>query len=400
MKYAIYSFCFTLILGQTIRLPAGILPTDFVVVAIIARWFIRHFINRTWPTLPKIQTILIILLITWGGISLLFNLHTLPRNEFFGPLSYLLRISAYLFLLFPFTDWFKSSPKSYLVTWEKSLFFTTSVIIFLGFLQLIFIPDFSFMAEYGWDPHMGRLLSTWFDPNFLAGYLSIVSPIFISRIGEDYRQKTWTKATTATVFLVLALAVSVVLTLSRSGLLAYLIGLLVGVLIYAPLAIIGLAICLVTALTINERFRERVLGIFQIDVTASLRLESWIQTIHDIEKTPWIGVGYNTLRYQNILPETLNSGSGRDSSLLTIWLTTGFVGLILVITIIFERVITFINLAKSNQPLMRRWGVAGLCALAALLIHSMFVNSMTYVHILGILIMYLGIQHDSQTSHT
>lgn len=400
MKYGIYLLSFTLILGQTIRFPAGILPTDLVVVAIVAGWLARHFLNRTLPTLPKVQTILILMLIIWGGVTLLFNLHTLPRNEFFGPLSYLLRITAYLFLLFPFADWFKTSPKSYVETWEKALFITTSALVLLGFLQLIFIPDFSFMAQYGWDPHMGRLLSTWYDPNFLAGYLSLVSPIFVSRVFEDYRQNTWTKTTTATLGLVGAVAVAVVLTLSRSGLLAYLVGLLGGVLIYAPLAIIGLAVALAATLTTNERFRERVLGIFQVDVTASLRIKSWIQTMQDIENSPWIGVGYNTLRYQNILPETLNSGSGRDSSLLTIWLTTGFIGLLFVLAIICERVITFIQLCKSADPTLRRWGVAGLSALGALLIHSMFVNSMTYVHILGILIMYLGIQHDSKTSHT
>lgn len=400
MKYGIYLFCFTLILGQTLRLQAGVLPTDLVVLGIFIIWALKHLLQWTMPKLPKIQTILIFLLIVWGIISLLFNLHTLPRNELFGPFSYLLRIAAYLFLLFPFADWFQSSPRKYLLTWEKALFGTTASLIILGFLQLIFIPDFSFMAQYGWDPHIRRLLSTWYDPNFFAGYLSLVSPIFVSRAFEDFRQKTWSKATSAYLILSICIALAVVFTLSRSGLLAYLIGLLGSVLIYAPLAIIGLGIALAGALTGNERFRERVLGIFQVDVTASLRIQSWIQTIQEIEKSPWIGVGFNTLRYQNILPETLNSGSGRDSSLLTIWLTTGFVGLLLVTSIIFERVITFIRFAQSTDPLMRRWGIAGLCALAALLLHSMFVNSMTYVHILGILIMYSAIQYDCKTSRS
>mgnify|MGYP000276349453 CR=1 FL=1 len=400
MKFWIYALVISLVFGQTVRLPGGVLPTDIIALGAVGYWVFEHLRVRTWPQLPKVQTLIIGALITWGGISLTFNLHTLPRHELFGPLSYLLRIATYLVLVFPLSEWFSKNPRKYLSVWEVSLMWSTLVLIILGFLQLIFIPDFSFMAQYGWDPHMGRLLSTWYDPNFFAGYLSVVTPLFLARVFEDRRQKNWNKTSGYALGVTVLSSIAVILTLSRSGLLAFMTGMLGVTLVYAPLTIIGIVIVLSGTLAVNQRFRERVMGIFQIDVTASLRIQSWVQTIQDIEKAPWIGVGYNTLRYQNILPENLNSGSGRDSSLLTIWLTTGIIGLILVIAMIIERVITFLLLAKSKDPIFRRWGISGLSALAALLVHSMFVNSMTYIHILVILIMYLSINHDSKASHT
>lgn len=400
MRAWISLFCVTLVIGQTLRLPGGVLATDLVVIMLLVNWVVHLIRSKTCPKYPVIQTGLLLLLMLWGSISMLFNLHTLPRNEFVGPAAYLVRTISYLALYFPLTDWYQKRPQKYFQIWEKSLYLTTLSLILLGYIQLIFIPDFSFMAQYGWDPHQGRLLSTWYDPNFLAGYLSLVSPIFISHVLEDYRQKTVSLQTALNGFLGIMIFIAMILTLSRSGLLAYMTSTMIVVLIYSPWGLVTLGNVLSAILLINERFRQRVLGIFQIDVTASLRIESWMKTINDIEQSPWIGVGYNTLRYQNLMTDTLNSGSGRDSSLLTIWLTTGIVGLMLVIFLIVDRIRTFLLMAQSSHPRFRQWGVSGIASLSALLVHSMFVNSMTYVHILSILMIYLSIQYDKTTSNS
>ena len=49
-----------------------------------------------------------------------------------------------------------------------------------GFIQLIIFPDFSVLDPvFGWDPHKNRLVSTFFDPNFTGGYLTLIFALSI-----------------------------------------------------------------------------------------------------------------------------------------------------------------------------------------------------------------------------
>src|SRR5258708_2952386 len=47
------------------------------------------------------------------------------------------------------------------------------IFLFLGFVQLIFFPDLETLKFFGFDPHQGRLTSTFLDPNFTGAFLNI-----------------------------------------------------------------------------------------------------------------------------------------------------------------------------------------------------------------------------------
>jgi len=48
--------------------------------------------------------------------------------------------------------------------------------------SLKFFPSFKDlrMNELGWDPHEGRLLSTWFDPNYVGIYFGVGATLALS----------------------------------------------------------------------------------------------------------------------------------------------------------------------------------------------------------------------------
>jgi hypothetical protein len=55
--------------------------------------------------------------------------------------------------------------------------FFYAVLLLFGWLQYFFIPDTRWLAVLGWDDHLGRMIGTQFDPNFL-GLLLIFASIW------------------------------------------------------------------------------------------------------------------------------------------------------------------------------------------------------------------------------
>jgi O-antigen ligase len=180
---------------------------------------------------------------------------------------------------------------------------------------------------------------------------------------------------------------ALMLTYSRSALLAFLIGVTIVTILISRQTFILVMIILSLIVISNPRLQNRIQGAIQVDVTASLRIQSWLETLDDIDKNPIWGIGYNTIKYQTIVPSELNSASGRDSSLLTLWLTGGIIGLGLFILIIINSLLrSWQKVSKSG--LERVWGVAIIASWALILVHSMFVNSIFFPHIL-IFILFL-----------
>ena len=85
-------------------------------------------------------------------------------------------------LLLPLIDYRSQNPERVDNQVWYMVFVSSVILSILGFVQLILFPDFSFMSQYGWDPHQGRLLSTWYDPNFLGGFLGLSGVVILSRV--------------------------------------------------------------------------------------------------------------------------------------------------------------------------------------------------------------------------
>lgn len=407
--WGIYLLLASLVAGQLIRLPlpvgeGGILLSDILTGLVLVAWIVKKLVLKEKFGRP----FLFFPILGFAGvalISLAINSINLTFDEILSSSFYLIRWIEYAGIYFVINDLASGSPvllpRKKVV---KGLLFTGLAVIVLGFLQLRFFSDFSPMVKYGWDPHQGRLLSTWFDPNFVGGFIVILLILLISIVSfypkknsENKLQKTdfnvW-----LLIILSLVFFLSLILTYSRSAYLAFLAGFLVIILTPPLLAnggkgrlvnllITGFVtlIVLVSLVTIFPRAQERIQGARDLDVTAKARLESWKKTWSAIGDNYIIGIGYNTMRYtQSISISKIHSASGSDSSLLTIWLTTGIIGLFFYLWIYLKLIKKsfLVFWQKNNSPLRRAIGLGILGIIFAILLNAMFVNSLLYPHIM------------------
>jgi len=381
----------SVITGQITRIGDFGVLTDLLIPIYLGFWW---FTRDKKKSLPYSSTILLVgvwLIYLLG--NLLININFIPAvGGEIGAILYWVRLAAYMALLLPLIDYRSQNVERADNQLWYMVFISAVILSILGFVQLILFPDFSFMAQYGWDPHQGRLLSTWYDPNFLGGFLGLATVIILSRVLVFLREnKLWNNKNIILLsswIIGLAIVVgALMLTYSRSALLAFLIGVTIVTILISRRTFILVLIILSLIVISNPRLQTRIQGAIQVDVTASLRIQSWLDTLDDIERNPIWGIGYNTIKYQTVLPSELNSASGRDSSLLTLWLTGGIIGLALFGLIIVNSLIrAWQKVSKSG--LERVWGVAIIAGLTLILVHSMFVNSIFFPHIL-IFILFL-----------
>jgi putative inorganic carbon (hco3(-)) transporter len=252
-----------------------------------------------------------------------------------------------------------------------------------GFIQIKIMPDFTSMENLGWDPHRGRLLSTWFDPNFVGGFLAFMVPLVLgeSLDRKKYRWLLWGLAG--------LLSLALLLTLSRSAYLAFLLALLLFGLLRSIKALLlgGVLLILVTATVtpVQERSMSLVDSAESVftetytlpDASARLRFSSWEEAWELFTEAPFTGQGYNRYKYAAIELGTLDdpnihSASGSDSSLLNILATTGILGFMSFLAVYL--LLGFQAFKNRHQG----FALGFFCALTGLFIHSIFFNSLLF----------------------
>ena len=325
------------------------------------------------------------------ALSLVWALVILPRGEVISGSLYFFRFLAYQMIFFLAQTSIKNIKQT------KQIFFIVlgsgAILSILGFIQLIIFPDFSSMTPAGWDPHIGRLLSTWFDPNLLGGLFAFSALLIIAQMLLE-KIKTWHIASLS------IFVAALLLTFSRSSLVAFIFGFFVIIILTIKRSwwMLGLGIgILIIAFLASPRIQERVEGILTIDVTAQKRVESWSNIITLSRGNPLFGTGFNTLRYVQfeeglITNSEEHSAGGSDSSFLTILATTGIFGLLAFLWLWFSSLFVswklFIN-KENNFNSALGLGIIG--GMASLFVHSQFVNSLLYPHMLVIVWMLLGV---------
>ena len=174
---------------------------------------------------------------------------------------------------------------------------------------------------------------------------------------------------------------------------------------YSPKAREGVVVALVSSLVLCLllgalgflALGDRALGLFTLDATAQLRLNALKEVWHLAEEHSLLGVGVGA--YQFAARETgligdfaIHSRAGADNSWLTLWITTGLPGVVL-FALIWSTI--------ARQLLARRSlgeGWAALLSLLALFIHSQFINSFLYSHILITLAVIIALSWRSTPS--
>ena len=383
-----------IIAGQIVRIPIDggtIVVSDLILFAVIFAWTFKKIVKREALFIPNPINLPLIILDVIMALSLVWALVFLPRGEVISGSLYFFRFLAYQMIFFFIQTSIKDIKQ---IKQIFSLVIGAGVVLsILGFVQLIIFPDFSSMVPEGWDPHIGRLLSTWFDPNLLGGLFAFLALLVIAQMLVE-KARLWHIASFS-IFIT-----ALLLTFSRSSLVAFVFGFFVIIILTIKRSwwMLGLGIgILIIAFLSSPRIQERVGGILTIDVTAQKRVGSWGNILSLAGGNLFFGTGFNTLRFVQfeeglITNSEEHSAGGSDSSLLTILATTGIFGLLAFIWLMASAVFVSLKIFKNKDiDFNSALGLGIIGGLASLFIHSQFVNSLLYPHILAIVWMILGI---------
>ena len=268
-----------------------------------------------------------------------------------------------------------------------------AILAFAGFgiVQAIFLPDFAFLIYpdaqpyIDWDPQGHRLVSTLLDPNF-AGML-LVAGLLVQggRLAFGVPVPNWKVA---------VLAVALVLTISRSSALAAVTGGMLILFVRAPsrrllavAVVMGLGVVAAAPLWLPFALEFNK---FSFDDASGLhRLVQWGWALTILLDHPIAGVGFNTYGFVHTrytFSASAPATFGLDGGLLFIAVMTGVVGLAL-----FGGML-WLLLRTARRGWERTDLDAGLRGIAlgagalvpAVVVHSMFVNSLLYVPLLHV----------------
>lgn len=257
---------------------------------------------------------------------------------------YLLRFMYMLWLGYVTARWVKK--KGLMIEVLKYINILYLAVCFIGFFQLIFFPvAYDFYGIF-WnigvyfpdaDPHVGRLISTYFDPNYLASCLTlgICVNYFLMEKSRGTSAVWWYRVAWCIYLL------TVFLTKSRSGFVGFAICFVFYFLFtfhlsnlkieFLPFIFLALAVLLYLFFFSDISTFVRIRNSFN-DPSSWARLSSWEKGWEMAKKTGFFGVGYNlngALSQQMYGAVHDGPGYGNDSSLLLTLITTGFIGCIL-----------------------------------------------------------------------
>jgi O-antigen ligase len=324
----------------------------------------------------------------------------------------------------------------------KALFASAFLVAAAGFIQLLVYPDMTRLEEYGWDPHINRLVSTWLDPNFVGGYLAFIICIALgillclpkkashTHTAEAHSASAVRAAEAAThgarsaklplLALIAILTAALFFTYSRSAYLALAAGIIVISLLKNWKILLLSVVIFAVGIGVSPRADQRLGELYQSaasiifntsenpDPTARLRIKAYEQTWELVTMRPLLGSGYNTLRYTNVKEgfvenSQIHSAGGSDSSLLTILVTTGILGFVpfaMIFILMLGKFWTGLKPPAANiahtaatrstahhsfstlHPLQQGLNLGMLGGTIALLVHSIFVNSLLFAPIM------------------
>lgn len=400
MKHFFWFALALIIPGLLIRIPfggAGILMTDIILPLFAGIWIIKKIIFQ--EKFPRNKFIIPgFIFVSIALLSWVLGAWNLDMKAKILSISYIVRFFSVLIFAWAATEYLPTNKKGKksISKFLKNMYWILALILLFGFLQFYLIPDIgTFSTEGGFDPHTGRFLGTWMDPNYLGGFLAFMIPILLCTF---YTQKS-SKSRIVIGFLTLLTLWALFLTFSRSTYLAAAAGLFVFFLFHdRKMIIIGILVVTLGIFS-SERATKRVgellgtmksvilLDTDEIDATASLRIENWQKSFELFEKYPVLGIGYNTYRFraaeEGVVDESFFSAGGADSTLLTILVTTGITGILsflyFCIKILFINLYRYFKLSKkakhSQKGLIFLAFASGFIAIA---VHSLFVNSFLF----------------------
>lgn len=372
--------------GQVFRIPIpflsqSILIFDLVLVIVVPLWFLLVGFKKIKDT-PLIKPFSLFIIISF--LSLVLNPLRLSLYELIFSGLYLVRLILYLGIFILAYNFLKEKKENYQFL-SSGLIFSAVIFAFFGFWQYFFYPDIRNLLYLGWDPHYGRLVSTFFDPNF-SGIILIFTFFLVLHIN-------FTNKTNLPLLLLGIFWLALLLTFSRSSYLAFIVGLLV----YGfwqkrqKLFLMLTFLFLISIFLLPKPVGEG--GKLGRTVSSLARVENWQQSLKIFLDHPFWGVGFNTYKFARekygFLPTSefdRHFESGADNSLLFILSTLGMVGFLGFVYLgkkITEKLTVF------SKPLF--WA-----SVSALLIHSFFQNSLFYPWVMFWMFLIMALSTNSK----
>jgi O-antigen ligase len=352
---------------------------DIAVLIFTIFWLVYFLLVKKSFKLPK-KSHLFIIFSFIAGISLLVAFPNFKSDELLISGFYLFRFVIYLFsgiVVFNIVENKMMSKERVF----QSFVVSGVVLAFLGFIQLLILPDFTVLdPDLGWDPHKNRLASTFFDPNFVGAYFVLCLTLLFDKFYSVNKKGSELKKKDVVFFLILLVALA--LTFSRSAWGMFGVVVLVYGLFRSKILLISAFFVAFLAYFAIPRVQTRISGITDPADSASLRLDSWGNTVKIIKDNFWIGTGFNTYRYVQrdygfLTPdnENVHSGAGSDSSLLFVFATTGIFGfLVYLLGFLF---VFFEDFVRKNKS----W-LLSLALVLGFILESQFINSLFYPQIM------------------
>lgn len=345
----IYLSTFTVFFfGQLFRLDTKLVsfPIIDIFIAII---FLINLFQRIKDKNFQTKNLVLLHFIVFAWLSFIFNFFKYHLNPF-TPILYLIRLTLLLsFLIYPPKIEAKIKKFFYLAVFSNVIF---------GLVQYLFWPNFTYFSSLNWDPHLFRLVSTFFDPTFTALiYLFLIIAVFL--------QPKFPCRKTILIITYIAMA----LTYSRSTYISFFVAFVYIAYQKNSLRIFFISLILIIS-TIYFLPRFEGEGT-KLERTSSImaKVQNYQEAYQLFLRSPIIGHGYNNLPYLKINQDSKShANSAFDGSLMTIITTTGIFGLLLFIIGIFR---VFINSHLITKTLI-----------IAVLIHSLFANSLLYPWVL------------------
>lgn len=304
---------------------------------------------------PKISWALLTFL-AWALISLIPVIGTFGQTAVIVGFFYWIRLVLYSLFGFVLVSVFSTT------NLRELLLLTGLTLTFVGAVQYLLFPDIRHLQIAEWDPHYYRVVGSLLDPGFIGIMLVLFMTYLVSQPVINRLHQ----------FLILSFVYFIfALTYSRSSYLALLA--VAGSFSlthhsWRPLVLTCLLLLFTVAVLPRSPDGEGV----KLERTSSItaRIANWGHSLQIIQTHPLTGVGYNVYRYAQKQAGFLtdsqwlksHSGAGADSSLLFITATTGFIGLLLYINYLRS----LFSLRTMNYEL------------SALLVHSLFLNSLFY----------------------
>lgn len=389
LKILLYGIIFALPFGVlsrfTLQSNIAISVLD-VIVLVFDLVSIIIYKTKLVKTQKKITGALIIFTLV-ASVGYIYSLD-FSVNHLITSILYLARFVSYVFAFFPIVILTQKSKLSYLQT----MVFSGILFAFFGLFQYFLYPNLANLRYLGWDDHLYRVFSTFFDPNFAGAFLGLT---LILTLYLYINTKKGLKLNMVYGFGVILISSSFFLTYSRSSYIAFLVAILVFFAQARKFKFVFLAIIVFSMgiLFIPKNLKSEGVHLLRTASVMARGIE-YSKSIQIFLKNPITGTGFNTYRYEQkkngfmVNIDTLdNSGAGLPNSFLLVLATTGIFGLFAFIYLIISLIQKSFHF-KNREIYIRSLLFS---SMILVVIGSMFENLLFYPPILIWVILLYGI---------